>query len=91
MHTAVVCCLKKTAPFAIANAHVTEETIENYEFRRLSAIERTEFEAHVRVCSECATKLHNERMFIYAMKAALASKPRADDDSAGGTFAATIT
>ena len=90
MHSATILCLHNKARLELLNAHLTEETIENYEFNRLSIDERILFEAHAEVCSVCAVKLHNERLFIYAMKAALSRQPYENRDSTGATFAAAI-
>ena len=72
----------------VGSVHLTEDMIENYHFRRLSALENKILEAHVGMCNECAAELHNHRMFIYSLRAALADDELLDRDRNGATFAA---
>ena len=72
----------------LGTVHLSEKMIENYHFKRLSPLERKVFETHVRLCSECATQVHNELLMIYAMKTALSSDPYLDRNRNGATFGA---
>ncbi len=73
----------------LANVHLSEDMIDSYHFGRLSPVENKALEIHVNLCSGCATKLQNQRMFIYAMKAALSSDPSLYRNRNGATFHAT--
>ena len=73
----------------LANLHLSEDMIDNYHFGRLSPAENRVLEIHANFCSSCAAKLQNQRMFIYAMKAALASDPSLYRNRNGATFHAT--
>ena len=72
----------------LANVHMSEDMIDNYLFGRLSATENKVLEMHANLCASCATALQNERMFIFAMKAALASDPSLNKNRNGATFRA---
>lgn len=72
----------------LGTVHVSEEMVENYHFKRLSPLERKVFETHIKLCSECATQVHNELLLIYAMKAALSSDPSLYKNRNGATFEA---
>ena len=72
----------------LGTIHFSEEMIENYHFKRMSPLEKKVFEMHTRLCSECATKVHNELMLIYAMKAALSSDPCLYRNRNGAAFEA---
>jgi hypothetical protein len=72
----------------LGTIHLSEEMIENYHFKRLSTLERKVFETHVKLCSECQTKVHNELLLIYAMKAALSNDPSLYRNRSGATFSA---
>jgi len=71
----------------LKTVHVSPEVIEEYYFRRLMPVEKLIFEAHVRLCSRCATDLHNELMLLHAMKAALSEDTPFYRDRNGATFA----
>lgn len=71
----------------LGSVHLTEEMIEHYDFRRLSALENRVLEVHVNQCSECEVKLHDYRLFLYALKAALAEDPSIYQKRTGATFA----
>jgi hypothetical protein len=51
--------------------HFSDELIEEHFFRRLSSFELRLFNIHAACCSACTAKLHNERLFLYALQAAL--------------------
>ena len=51
--------------------HFSDEQIEEHFFKRLSSLELRLFNIHAACCSTCAAKLHNERLFLYALQAAL--------------------
>jgi hypothetical protein len=72
----------------LGTIHLSEEMIENYHFKRLSALEKKVFETHAKLCSECEIKVHNELLLIYAMKAALSSDPSLYRNRSGATFSA---
>ena len=72
----------------LGTVHVSEEIIENYHFKRLSPLESKVFETHIKLCSECATQVHNELLLIYAMKAALSSDPLLYRNRDGAAFEA---
>ena len=72
----------------LGTVHVSEEIIENYHFKRLSPLENKVFETHIKLCSECATQVHNELLLIYAMKAALSSDPLLYRNRDGAAFEA---
>jgi hypothetical protein len=65
--------------------HFTEELIEEKHFGRLSPSDAQLFDLHARICQPCAIKLHNERMFIYALQAAL-EVPEPFENRDGATF-----
>jgi hypothetical protein len=67
------------------SSHFTEELIEERHFGRLSPGDTQLFDLHARICQPCAVKLHNERMFIYAMQAAL-EVPEPFENRDGATF-----
>lgn len=72
----------------LGTVHLSEEMIENYHFKRMSPLEQKVFETHVKLCSECATQVHNELLLIYAMKAALSSDPSLYRNRNGAAFQA---
>lgn len=72
----------------LGTVHLSEEMIENYHFKRLSPLERKVFETHAKLCSECATQVHNELLLIYAMKAALSNDPFLNRNRDGAAFEA---
>ena len=72
----------------LGTIHFSEEMIENYHFKRMGPLEKKVFETHAKLCSECATQVHNELLLIYAMKAALSSDPCIDRNRNGATFQA---
>ncbi len=74
----------------LGTVHVSEEIIENYHFKRLSPLEKKVFETHAKLCSECAVRVHNELLLIYAMKAALSSDPLLNRNRDGAAFEAVI-
>lgn len=74
----------------LGSVHLTEEIIENYDFRRLSALENRVLETHVNLCSECEVKLHDYRLFLYALKAALEEDPSFYRKRSGATFAKAV-
>ena len=67
--------------------HLSPETIEAYYYRRLMPVEKVIFDAHVRRCSHCAAELHNELLFLHAVKAALSEDVSGYRDRGGATFA----
>jgi len=67
------------------SSHFTEELIEERHFGRLSSSDTQLFDLHARLCQSCAVQLHNERMFIYAMQAAL-ERPEPFENRDGATF-----
>ena len=67
------------------SSHFTEELIEERHFGRLSPSDTQMFDLHARLCQSCAVMLHNERMFIYAMQAALEA-PEPFENRDGATF-----
>jgi hypothetical protein len=67
------------------SSHFNEELIEERHFGRLSPSDTQLFDLHARLCQSCAVKLHNERMFIYAMQAAL-ERPEPFENRDGATF-----
>jgi hypothetical protein len=67
------------------SSHFTEDLIEERHFNRLAPEDSQLFDLHARLCQPCAVKLHNERMFIYAMQAAL-ERPEPFENRDGATF-----
>ena len=72
----------------LSQLHFTEETMEDFHFRRLNRLEKKVFEAHRISCDACAAALHNELLFIYAMQAALQSDPHLFRNRSGAQFQA---
>jgi hypothetical protein len=70
----------------VSALHFTEEMIENHHFGRLNELEVRLFDVHAQCCNTCATELHNHRLFIYALQAALSTPLPLYENRGGATF-----
>jgi len=77
---AAECLLFDPTKSPLGSLHLSTDMIEEYYFGRLTALERTLLETHIRLCDPCATGLENELLFIHAMQAALAEEVPLDRD-----------
>lgn len=62
--------------------------MEDRHFGRLADADAKVFDLHAQWCQPCAIKFYNERMFIFAMQAALEKQPEPFENRDGATFRA---
>jgi hypothetical protein len=64
----------------LALQHLTEQTLDDYVFDRLTSDERQSIEHHIKCCSQCAEEIRQRDTLVTLIKAAL-SERRADSNT----------
>ena len=71
----------------LMNVHLTEDTIEEYCFNRLTFIEVKVLEGHLAVCRDCNRRIEHRKRFVHLIKAAFRQRTKGRAEVATGIFA----